>query len=106
MAWLSDDSDSQSQERYLHRGTTSNGQQETSADVWWYDGQRVTFRSLNSNEILRTLQIRPNVTMEALSEALNINIAAVKKQLASMSKKGYIQRTDTGEWHVLAINAL
>ncbi|MCQ2325619.1 MAG: Fic family protein [Paludibacteraceae bacterium] len=80
--------------------------QETSPDVWWYDGQRITFRSSNSSEILRTLQIRPNITMEALSEVLNINIAAVKKQLASMSQKGYIQRTDTGEWHVLAVNAL
>ncbi len=80
--------------------------EETSADVWWYDGQRITFRSPNSSEILRRLQIHPNITMEALSEALKINIAAVKKQLASMSQKGYIQRTNTGEWHVLTVNAL
>lgn len=89
-----------------HLGAKIAFVQETSADVWWYDGQRITFRSPNSSEILRNLQIHPNITMEALSETLNINIAAVKKQLASMSKKGFIQRTNTGEWHVLTINAL
>ncbi|MCQ2311240.1 MAG: hypothetical protein MJZ64_05770 [Paludibacteraceae bacterium] len=33
-------------------------------------------------------------------------ISERKQQLASMVRKGYIQRTDTGEWHVLAVNAL
>lgn len=80
--------------------------EETSADVWWYDGQRITFRSESSSKLLRLLQIHPNITLETLSKELNINISAVKKQLALMTRKGYIQRTDTGEWHVLIVNAL
>jgi len=80
--------------------------QETSADAWWYDGEYIKFRSATSSALLHILQIHPNITLESLSKELNINLAAVKKQLALMTKKGYIQRIDSGEWLVLAVNAL
>jgi len=80
--------------------------EETSADVWWYNGQRITFRADSSSQLLGLLQLHPNITLETLSKELNINLSAVKKQLALMTQKGFIQRTDTGEWHVLIINAL
>lgn len=76
---------------------------ETSPNVWWYDGQRVVFRSPSSSIILHTMQQYPDCTIEFIAQKAGIVEAAVKKQLAQMTKKGYIQRREKdGCWHVLA----
>lgn len=75
---------------------------ETSPNVWWYDGQRVVFRSPSSSIILHTMQQYPDCTIEFIAQKAGIVEAAVKKQLAQMTKKGYIQRREKdGCWHVL-----
>ena len=75
---------------------------ETSPDGWWYDGERIMFRSKSSSTILHAMRLNPSITIERLSREASINQAAVKKQLAQMVSKGYIQRRENGEWHVFA----
>ena len=76
---------------------------ETSPDVWWYDGDRIVFRSPTSSLLLHAMQQNPDITIEELSRAAGIVTAAVKKQLKQMAEKGYIQRRDKdNSWLVLA----
>lgn len=71
--------------------------------AWFFDGERLTFRSPNAPILLRTLQENPNISIVGLAEALGINKSAVQKLLATMQAKGYIVRRDDGRtWHVLA----
>ena len=76
---------------------------ERSPNIWWYDGQRVAFRAASSGHLLRMLQLRPDASLDELSKEAGISQTAVKKQLAQMTEKGYLQRRDlNGEWMVLA----
>lgn len=74
------------------------------ADVWWYDGQRILFRSPNSGRILNLLMAEPGITIAALAKKIGINTSAVQKHLKSMSDRGYIARREKdGEWNVFII---
>lgn len=74
---------------------------ETSPDVWWYDGQRVAFRSPASGKILRTIQQYPDCTVSMLVQRAGITKASVNQQLNRMASRGYIQRSVThGSWYV------
>lgn len=95
--------------RYFHKLVATELQYdidfatEQSPNVWWYDGQRVAFRSKSSALILNTLQAQPDATVEALSKQVGIAPSAVKKQLHTMMDKGYIERREADRfWHVLA----
>ena len=80
---------------------------EQSPNVWWYDGQRISFRSATSNILLTAMQQEPYITIEQLSEKAGIVTAAVKKQLQQMTHKGYIQRRDKdGGWQVFAVKSV
>ena len=68
---------------------------ETSAKVWWYDGQRIVFRSPSSAILLTAIEENPMITIEQLAQKAGITTAAVKKQLQQMTLKGYIQRKET-----------
>ena len=70
------------------------------ANVWWYDGEKISFRSPTSSAMLGELTTNPQVTIEGLSKMLGINTSAVQKQLKSMTEKGYISRKENGERHV------
>ena len=81
--------------------------EEQSADVWWYDGQRITFRTKSTAALLKAMQANPDITIEELSKAAGIVTAAVKKQLQQMIKKGYIQRQEKdGSWYVFATSSI
>ena len=79
---------------------------EQSPDVWWYDGERIAFRSESSAKLLMAMKMDAGITIERLSTEAGINTAAVKKQLRQMMKKGYIQRREKGEWHVFATSSI
>lgn len=80
---------------------------ETSPNVWWYDGQRIVFRSTSTSTMLHTMQQYPDITIEGLSKEAGIVEAAVKKQLRQMTNKGYIQRREKdGCWHVFATSSI
>ena len=75
---------------------------EPDENVWWYDGQRVEFRTLNYAKILRIMQSQPSVTINSLCEQLSINKSAVQRLLTSLKEKGYIEaKNDEGIWRVI-----
>lgn len=76
---------------------------ETSPNVWWYDGQRIVFRSASTSVMLQAMLQHPDITIGGLAKEAGIVEAAVKKQLRQMTSKGYIQRREKdGRWHVFA----
>ena len=76
---------------------------ESSPKVWWYDGERIAFRSSSTPLLLHAMQENPGITIEALAKEAGIVPAAVKKQLKQMTAKGYIQRCEPdGDWRVFA----
>lgn len=78
--------------------------QATGESFWWYDGERIQFRSPNATKILHTLQLSPNITIARLAEQIGINKSALQKLLKTMTEKGYIARNaNDGSWHVVAM---
>ena len=76
---------------------------EDSPNVWWYNGQKVTFRSPSTAIMLKAMQENPDITIDQLSKKANIATSAVKKQLRNMIDKGYIERRDKdGSWYIFA----
>ena len=78
---------------------------ETAENVWWFNGEFVTFRSQNTIKILNLLFEHPGITVRELVEDVGINKSAIQKQLASLQEKGFIVRTDgkRGTWHVAIV---
>ena len=74
-------------------------------DTWWYDGQKINFRSENGARLLALLQHKPFVTFSEMSDSLSVNRSAIQKQIEGFRKKGYLDRRDDGSWHILAMNS-
>lgn len=71
-------------------------------NVWWFDGERVNFRSDSTSKILNLMFAFPDITIRKLSEEVGISIAAVNKQLKLLTIKGYIQRVEKdGTWRLI-----
>lgn len=80
---------------------------EESANVWWYDGQKIVFRSPSSAMILSAISADPNITIDEIARNVGIVPRAVKKQLSSMTEKGYIQRRVVdNSWYVFATQSV
>ena len=73
---------------------------EKSEDLWWYDGQRIKFRTPTYGKILRELQSDAHPTYASLQEATGVNRSALQKMMQSMTEQGYIARDDEGGWRV------
>ena len=75
---------------------------EPDENVWWYDGQRIEFRTPNYAKILRIIQMQPSFTIESLHEQLGINNSAIQRLIGRLKENGYIEPTgDAGVWRVL-----
>lgn len=75
---------------------------ERGENVWWFDGERVTFRSDSTSKILNLMYAHPDITTQRLSEEVGINMAAVNKHLKQLTVKGYIQRVERdGSWRLV-----
>lgn len=76
---------------------------ETSENVWWYDGKKIVFRSPSSALMLKAINENPDITIDEISVSAGIVPRAVKKQLQTMIKNGYLQRREKdGSWHIFA----
>lgn len=74
-------------------------------EFWWYDGERIQFRSPNANKVLSTLLLYPDISIAGLAERIGINKSAMQKLLKTMTDKGYIARSEKdGLWHVVAVS--
>ena len=77
-------------------------------NIWWFDGEKVSFRSPNTPTILRTLMEEPDTTINELCDKIGINRSAIQKQLDLLQKKGYIVRSNdgNGKWHVVIVSSI
>lgn len=75
---------------------------ESNQNVWWYDGERIVFRSSSTGKMLRLMLLNPSATLGELAAEAQINLSAVKKQLKLLTDKGYISRIENNNnWHVM-----
>lgn len=80
---------------------------ETLSNVWWYDGQKIVFRSPSSATILNAIAEKPGITVDEIAIKAGIVSRAVKKQLSNMVEKGYIQRSSPdNSWYVFASQSI
>ena len=75
-------------------------------NVWWFDGERVKFRTDTTSRILNLMYEHPDITIAGLSEQVGINVAAINKQIKQLTNKGYIQRTANGDWRLIITPSL
>ena len=73
---------------------------ERNANVWWYDGERIVFRTPTYNKILEILMTEPVVTLSLLQESVGINRSALQKMMKNLQDKNYIEKEDDGRWRV------
>ena len=73
---------------------------EKDENIWWYDGERIVFRSPNYAKILQELMFGQMVTYAYLQEEIGINRSAIQKILHALQEKGYIEKTEKGSWRV------
>lgn len=75
---------------------------ERGGNVWWFDGERITFRSVSTSKILNLIFAVPDITIQKLSDEVGISVAAVNKHLKQLTTKGYIQRVEKdGTWRLI-----
>jgi len=71
-------------------------------NVWWYDGERVQFRTPNYNKILRELRVNPTASYSELQQLTGINRSALQKLIMQCSEKKYIIPNPEGAgWYVV-----
>lgn len=61
---------------------------ERGENVWWFDGERVTFRTNTTSRILNLMYASPDITIARLSEEAGVNVAAVNKHIRQLVSKG------------------
>lgn len=70
--------------------------------VWWFDGERISFRAETTSKMLNLMLAHPDITIPKLSEKLGINLTSVNKQIKQLMTKGYIQRAEkSGDWRLI-----
>lgn len=74
---------------------------EKNENIWWYDGERVAFRSPNYTKILNAMRTRPTLTLADMKEETGISISAIQKLLVRLISKKYVERGEKeGSWRV------
>ena len=74
---------------------------EKDENVWWYDGERITFRTPNYTKILYAMQTYSTLTLADMKEETGISITAIQKLLDQLISKKYVERSERdGSWRV------
>ena len=74
---------------------------ENDKNVWWYDGERIQFRTPNYTKILNAMLTQPTLTLADMKAVTCISIAAIQKLLDQLTSKKYVERADKeGSWRV------
>ena len=74
---------------------------EKNENVWWYDGERIAFRTPNYTKILNAMRTEPTLTLADMKELTGISIAAIQKLLDQLIQKKYVERGEKdGSWRV------
>ncbi|MBQ9561119.1 MAG: MarR family transcriptional regulator, partial [Prevotella sp.] len=73
-------------------------------NVWWYDGERIAFRTPNYTKILNAMRTQPTLTLADMKEVTGISIAAIQKLLDQLIQKKYVERGEKdGSWRVFVV---
>ena len=74
---------------------------ERDENTWWYDGERIFFRTPNYSKILNAMQTQPTLTLQDMKEVTGISITAIQKLLDQLQEKKYVERGEKdGSWRV------
>jgi len=74
---------------------------ERDENIWWYDGERIVFRTPNYSKILNAMQTQPTLTLQDMKEVTGISITAIQKLLDQLLEKKYVERGEKdGSWRV------
>ena len=74
---------------------------ERDENIWWYDGERIAFRTPNYAKILNAMRTQPTLTLANMKEVTGISMAAIQKLLDQLIQKKYVERGDKdGSWRV------
>ena len=77
---------------------------ERGENLWWYDGETVTFQSPSVSSILREMTYNPQILPAELAEIAGVSRAAVVKTIQQLTDKGYVLQNDNNReerWHVV-----
>ena len=78
---------------------------ESAPNVWWFDGEKIAFRSHTSSTLLLAMQEEPDISIRELAQISGISTTAVQKQLRNMIRRGFLLRHNS-QWRVLATSAI
>ena len=74
---------------------------ERNENVWWYDGERIVFRTPNYTKILNAMRTEPTLTLADMREVTGISITAIQKLLEKLIANKYVERGEKdGSWRV------
>lgn len=74
---------------------------EKNENVWWYDGERIAFRTPNYTKILNAMRTQPTLTLSDMKEETGISITAIQKLINQLISKKYVERGEKeGSWRV------
>ena len=74
---------------------------EKNENVWWYDGEHITFRTPNYTKILNAMRTQPTLTLADMKEETGISVTAIQKLLDQLITKKYVERGEKeGSWRV------
>lgn len=74
---------------------------ERNENVWWYDGERIAFRTPNYTKILNAMRTQPTLTLADMKEETGISVTAIQKLLNRLISKKYVERSEKeGSWRV------
>ena len=77
---------------------------EKNENVWWYDGERIVFRTPNYTKILNAMRTEPTLTLADMREITGVSIAAIQKLLDQLIQKKYVERGEKdGSWRVFVM---
>lgn len=79
---------------------------ERGENVWWFDGERIKFRSDTTTKILNLMYSHPDITIVSLSQQTGVNVASVNKHIKQLIKNGYIRRSEQGDWHLIITRSI
>ena len=74
---------------------------ERNENVWWYDGERIAFRTSNYTKILNAMRTQPTLALADMKEETGISVTAIQKLLNQLISKKYVERGEKdGSWRV------
>lgn len=74
---------------------------ERDENIWWYDGERISFRTPNYGKILNAMRTQPTLILAEMQEETGINRSAIQKLLDQLLDKKYVERGEKdGSWRV------